>query len=185
MRHWGQGDTHRARKGAHASERTEVKQYECADASYPSGRAQDVRGFPARGPVLQAGCTNTGSERRLRDGTATQRPWGQAKPRLLGTTCRSIWAKGNVDMGQKAEGTEWARTRTLLSFVVERGECEQIRQNKVPNPKSQRLSQVQVLGQKTTLANHDSGSPRNATLIHLCQARLVTQGSSGPMHSSK
>lgn len=103
----------------------------------------------------------------------------------LGDHVQFIMGEEKCGPGTEGCRDRRARTRAPLRFTAERGDHEQIKQNKVPNPTSQRLNQGQVCGPKTKVAN-DSGSAGNATLIHSTAGTvLVTQGASGTKHFSK
>lgn len=104
------------------------------------GHAQDVRGCPTCMPAPKVAPGNTGSEQWL------TRWHGHV-------TAQEQFNMGEEKCGPGTEGCRdrRARTRAPLRFTAERGDHEQIKQNKVPNPTSQRLNQGQVWDRRPSL----------------------------------
>lgn len=139
------------------------------------------QGSPGRQPEGQVA---TGNE-----GTVTRRPgsWG---PRAVRYGCRELWlcdrSLRDVGGGAEQEEPSWARTPSHLRAIVGKGECDQTEQNPAPNPKSQRLNQVQTPGQKTQLAPNHSGSHCDSRLSHSAtHAACHTHSSSGSQRCSE
>lgn len=128
-----------------------------------------MRGCPACTPAPKVAPRNTGSEQWLTRWHGHVTAQEQAK---LGDHVPFNMGEEKCGPGTEGCRDRRARTRAPLRFTAERGEREQIKQNKVLNPTSQRLNQVQVCGPKTKLAN-DSGSPGMPRLSILWQARFL------------
>lgn len=155
---------------------TDIKYSVCKRLAPPQKYYMEgVRGFPECKDELKVGHRQPGEWRMVPRWHALLKAWG---PCAVQYGCRGMWTR---DWRLKTEGRNIDTLQYVatwsLRFIVGRGECEQIKRNKVLNRRSQWLVQVQTLRQRTKHANNNLGIRRNPKVNHsITNTALMTQG---------